>query len=306
MKSIDELLKIASKTDITVLIQGESGTGKEVAARKLHKESSRRSGPFIALNCGAIAKNLIESTLEGAKRGAYTGASTEQIGLVRAANGGTLFLDEIGELPFECQSRLLRILQERVVLPIGATHPIPVNFRLICATNRNLKDEVFNGNFREDLFFRLNVFPIQLPPLRERIDFEIIAQQLWNEANQNAKVSLMDQADLSPTEISLLHLFNWPGNIRQLQNVLQRYSLLKPHGIKLNEILDAEYSEPLYPITACHEPQIHSVTPEWKQIAKTIQKCNGNKVQAAKLLGISRSNLYLQIKKASLFQQEAG
>ena len=151
MKSAKELLKIASKSTITVLLQGESGTGKEAAARQLHRESDRCRGPFVALNCGAIAKNLAESTLEGAKKGAFTGATADQPGVVRSAHGGTLFLDEIGELPFEMQSKLLRILQERSVMPVGSTVAIPVDFRLVCATNRNLKDEIVAGRFREDV-----------------------------------------------------------------------------------------------------------------------------------------------------------
>jgi len=142
MKTANDLLQIAAKSSITVLIQGESGTGKEVAARFLHRAGPRPGGPFIAVNCGAIAKNLIESTLEGAKRGAYTGATADQIGVVRAAESGTLFLDEIGELPYESQSRLLRILQERAVMPVGATRSIPVDFRLVCATNKNLKEDM--------------------------------------------------------------------------------------------------------------------------------------------------------------------
>ena len=180
MKPFKELLKIASKSSITVLLQGESGTGKEVAARFLHRESDRCRGPFVALNCGAIAKNLAESTLEGAKKGAFTGATADQPGVVRSAHGGTLFLDEIGEMSFDMQSKLLRILQERSVMPLGSTTAIPVDFRLVCATNKNLKAEVSAGRFREDLFFRLSTFPIQLPPLRDREDFDIIANEIWD------------------------------------------------------------------------------------------------------------------------------
>lgn len=342
MKTPNELLKIAAQTNITVLIQGESGTGKEVAARYLHKSGLRAHGPFVAVNCGAIAKNLIESTLEGAKRGSYTGANADQPGVVRAAEGGTLFLDEIGELPYECQSRLLRILQERAVMPIGATRSIPVDFRLVCATNRNLREEVAAGRFREDLFFRLNAFPVQLSPLRERGDFETLAQELWQEAlayttpnaniahkvNQEPKVNFnvplsctatppckAEYAELRSTnfctpqlngkELAHLRLYKWPGNIRQLKNVLQRYALLRPHGIALPEILADEYSTidgcPPNKDTLVSEPAIATLrtTPPWATIETTLQKLGGNKQKTAQALGISRTNLYLQIKKAA-------
>ncbi len=286
MKTPKELLKIAAETNITVLLQGESGSGKEVAARYLHNASLRNQGPFIALNCGAIAKNLMESILEGARKGAFTGAVTDQMGVVRAANGGTLFLDEIGELPLDCQSRLLRILQERTVMPIGSSQSIPVDFRLICATNRNLRAEIAEGRFREDLFFRISTFPITLQPLREREDFDNIVIEIWSEfCDQELRCNV----SLSPADVAQLHLFNWPGNIRQLKNVLQRYALMKPHGITLEEILCEEYTG----------REIAEKKHDWETIQYVLEQCGGNKVQASKRLGISRSNLYEQIKKAT-------
>lgn len=286
MKTPKELLKIAAETNITVLLQGESGSGKEVAARYLHNASQRNQGPFIALNCGAIAKNLMESILEGARKGAFTGAVSDQMGVVRAANGGTLFLDEIGELPLDCQSRLLRILQERTVMPIGSSQSIPVDFRLICATNRNLRAEIAEGRFREDLFFRISTFPITLQPLREREDFDSIVIEIWSEfCNQELRCNV----SLSPADVAQLHLFNWPGNIRQLKNVLQRYALMKPHGITLEEILCEEYTG----------REIAEKKHDWETIQYVLEQCGGNKVQASKRLGISRSNLYEQIKKAT-------
>ena len=177
MKDPKKLLQIAANSSVTVLIQGESGAGKEVAARYIHDHSPRRFGPFVALNCGALAQNLIESTLEGSVKGAFTGAYADQKGIVRAANGGTLFLDEIGELPLDAQSKFLRILQEKAVLPVGSSKSIPVDFRLICATNRDLKKEIAAKRFREDLFFRLNVFPIFIPPLRDFAQAVQVARQ---------------------------------------------------------------------------------------------------------------------------------
>ena len=300
MKSAKELLKIASKSTITVLLQGESGTGKEVAARQLHRESDRCRGPFVALNCGAIAKNLAESTLEGAKKGAFTGATADQPGVVRSAHGGTLFLDEIGEMPFDMQSKLLRILQERTVMPIGSATAIPVDFRLVCATNKDLKEEVAAGRFREDLFFRLNTFPIRLTPLRERDDFDQLAMELWNEVFKLGGIVPPGTGDsLTYPELLQLHMYPWPGNIRQLKNVLQRFALLRPHGITLEEILKDEYD-----IGICRErpasPQ--PAKPAWDVIENTLHHFGGNKMQTARALGISRSNLYLQIKKATLLQ----
>ena len=339
MKSSKELLKIASNSLITVLIHGESGTGKEVAARFLHENSSRRGGPFVALNCGAIAKNLVESILEGFRKGAFTGAVSDQPGVVRAAQGGTLFLDEIGELPLECQSKLLRILQERAVLPVGATRSIPVDFRLVCATNRNLREDVAAGRFREDLFFRLNVFPVMLQPLREREDFGSLANEIWRgcasgewglsaavtksglsadtSGLQGGEGAVATSGALSASDLSLLQIYNWPGNIRQLKNVLQRYALLKSHGISLGEILEEEYSElPMaytqneygalferrqgYQYGMPYPGESRSIVPtrvNREMVESAIRRCGGNKVRAAKMLGISRSNLYLQMKK---------
>lgn len=288
MKTLEKLLKIAASSTIPVLLQGESGSGKEVAARTLHRESDRKSGPFVALNCGAIPQNLAESTLEGAKKGAFTGAISTQTGVVRAAEGGTLFLDEIGEMPFEMQSRLLRILQEHTVRPIGETDDIHVDFRLVCATNRDLKTEVAKGRFREDLFFRLNVLPIRIPSLRERDDFNEIANSIWNE---------LQGESLTNNELQQLSIHSWPGNIRQLKNILERYALLKNHGYSLYEILDTEFQE----FTIAEKNAKYDVTkkqsPNLQTILDTINKCNGNKSKAAKMLGISRGSLCYQIKK---------
>lgn len=343
MEKTIKLLKIASKSNIPVLLQGESGAGKEVAARTLHKNSHRSGGPFIALNCGAIPASLAESTLEGSQKGAYTGASAEQIGIVRAAHGGTLFLDEIGEMPFEMQSRLLRVLQERAVRPVGATESISVDFRLVCATNRDLKAEVARGRFRQDLFYRLNAFPVTLPPLRERSDFGNIANDVWQNilrdmpelqaggpahstlseenshsalSEENSPPALSDNKShlaLSEDEIRELKKRSWPGNVRQLKNVLQRYALLKPHGYSLPGILDEEFSEPFF----CEPKQTYtarySATPlpfadsmaipiakapslEWEAIQHAIAKCGGNKSRAAEILGISRGCLCYRLK----------
>lgn len=307
MEKTEKLLKIAAASNIPVLLQGESGAGKEVAARRLHQGSARHSKPFIAINCGAIPTGLIESTLEGSQKGAFTGANATQLGVVRAAEGGTLFLDEIGEMPLEMQRRLLRILQEHSVLPVGATESIHVDFRLICATNRDLKTEVALGRFREDLFFRLNTFPITIPPLRKRSDFEKIAQNIWEEiqssdlqADVGGQTHNSQAGALTYEELQTLKNKPWPGNIRQLKNVLQRYALLKPFGYTLASILDEEFETS--PSDILKEPttryQARSHAPDIEIIENAITKFNGNKTQAAHSLGISRGCLCYQIKKA--------
>jgi len=296
MNRHESMLRIAASSDISVLLLGESGSGKEVAARFVHAHSKRAGGPFIALNCGAIAKGLTESILEGHRKGAFTGASEERLGVVRSAEHGTLFLDEIGEMPFETQCKLLRILQERAVMPLGSCDSLPVDFRLICATNRDLRAEVHAGRFREDLYFRLNVFPVKIPPLREREDFATIAQEIWKE--------FTDHKPLSANEIASLSKRNWPGNVRQLKNVLQRYSLLKPYDITLSKLLDEEFFDPT-PYNSVAEPfKLYNVkarriteTPEWELICSELSKNSGNRSITAQKLGISRGCLNYHIKK---------
>ena len=295
MQTFKRLLSIAAKSTIPVLIYGESGSGKEIAARFLHKQSERKEGPFVAVNCGALAKNLIENLLEGSKKGVYTGSLSDQKGLVRAADHGTLFLDEIGEMPIDLQSRLLRIIQEKAVLPIGESHSIPVDFRLICATHRDLKKQVQDGFFREDLFFRLHVFPMRIPSLRERKeDFRDLALEIWNEIKQSSLAPEYPDLELSLEELAILARFSWPGNVRQLKNVLQRYYLLKPYGESLQTILDQEVSS----FSDVREIQkVRSNAPKWDHIMEALNKHGHNKSKAAAFLGVSRGCLCYQIKK---------
>ena len=309
MKDQQKMLEIAALSNIPVLLQGESGAGKEVAARFIHNHGLRRDRPFVALNCSSIPKSLAESILEGSVKGAFTGAVDEKLGLVRSAEGGTLFLDEIGELPLETQSKLLRILQEKAVTPVGAAQSIPVNFRLICATNRNLKMEIADGNFRADLFFRINVFPIEIPPLRARPDFDVVASDLWREARNQAMVridgtdDLNHQRNLSTEEMELLKACPWPGNVRQLKNILQRYSVLKPYDVSLTEILTQEFSVPkLYEKNICSIYvtdflRKRKKKPTLTDIEETLLLCKGNKCKAARKLGISRGSLCYQLQK---------
>lgn len=295
MNDAMRLLAIAAKSDIPVLLCGESGTGKEVAARKLHSLSLRASGPFIAVNCGALSAGLVESLFEGACRGAFTGAVRDRAGFVRAADKGTLFLDEIGELPLESQTRLLRILQEKTVTPVGSERSIPVDFRLVCATHRDLEEFVRAGCFREDLFFRLNAFPVRIPPLRKRpaAEFDALIKELWAE---------LAGVPLSAEDTLLLRDFPWPGNVRQLKNVLCRYRLLGPHGTTLSDILVGEPPDPDWAhsgiLNEHRAPyRVRAVSPAWESIREALAEEKDNKTRAAKRLGISRGALCYQVRK---------
>lgn len=315
MNRHESMLHIAAGSDVSVLLLGESGSGKEVAARYIHAHGKRAGGPFVALNCGAIAKGLTESILEGHGKGAFTGATDARLGVVRSAEKGTLFLDEIGEMPLEIQCKLLRILQERTVMPLGYSEAFPVDFRLVCATNRDLRAEVRAGRFREDLYFRLNVFPVRIPPLREREDFETLAEELWEGVAEGAG----GLGPLTCHQLALLSNREWPGNVRQLKNVLQRYSLLKPYGVELDCVLEEEFREALPPPSdkgtvkppmagaagrigrwlGCSEvrERRYTVSPEWNLICSELARNDGNRSQTAMKLGISRGCLNYQIKK---------
>jgi len=278
-----KMLQIAAGSDLPVLITGESGTGKEVAARELHALGIRGDKPFVAVNCGAISAGIAESLFCGHVRGAFTGANREQHGFVRAANGGTLFLDEVAELPPEIQKTLLRTLQEKTVMPVGSQKEIRVNFRLICATHRDLPTLIERGFFRQDLYFRLAALPIKIPPLRERDDLRNIAKSLWR-----------GQEPLSEHNFSILQNYSWPGNIRQLKNVLERYALFKKHGYRLEFLLKSEFEQCNFSLKEPPPPQYKL---DANKISEEIRDCNGNKSHAAKKLGISRGSLYYRLGK---------
>jgi formate hydrogenlyase transcriptional activator len=224
LKSVLEEVNLVAPTDSTVLILGETGTGKELIARAIHERSNRSSGPFIRVNCAAIPASLIASELFGHEKGAFTGALQRRLGRFEAANGGTIFLDEIGELPAETQVALLRVLQEREFERVGSSLPISVDVRIIAATNRDLKTAVAEGTFRQDMFYRLNVFPIRVPSLRERIDdipalVEHFVERFAQKAGKKFSVIRMNT-------IETLQAHHWPGNIRELQNVIERAVIL--------------------------------------------------------------------------------
>jgi two-component system NtrC family response regulator len=221
MKRVLEIVERVADTEATVLITGESGTGKELVANKLHQMSSRREGPFVAVNCAAIARELLESELFGHVKGAFTGAIKDKQGKFQLAQGGTLFLDEVGELPLELQPKLLRALQEKVVDPVGATHPVRLDVRIVAATNRDLETAAAEGTFRRDLFYRLSVIPIEMPPLREcREDIPLLV---------NHFLSLFGGASVSITAeaMDVLRSYDWPGNVRELENAIERLVIIR-------------------------------------------------------------------------------
>ena len=289
----EKSLKYAA-TDSTVLIVGESGTGKEMFAQGIHQASKRKNGPFVAINCGALPGNLIESELFGYEEGAFTGASKNgKMGLFIEAHGGTIFLDEIGELPIELQARLLRVIQEREVRPVGSNRIIPINVRIIAATNKDLLKEIENKNFRSDLYYRLNILNIRVPTLVERkgdicIIFKHFSNIMFSKFNKKLKIS--------EKAINKLEQYNWPGNIRELENITERLVVLAE-----DEITDELVNEALNDFTIYEDANINSLEQLKKtQILKVLSECEGNQTLAANKLEISRTHLWRLLKKYNL------
>ena len=300
-----EVLRLAehvAPTDSTVLIAGESGTGKEVVARYIHNLSSRSDGPFMSINCGALPENLLESELFGHVKGSFTGAVRDTQGLFAAARGGSFFLDEVGEMPPSLQVKLLRVLQEREVIPVGATESIPVDVRIIAATNRNLEEEIRRGNFRSDLFYRLNVIALDLPPLRERRDdllhlIEAILNRLAAEAGGETRA-------LSSEALDAVMVYDWPGNVRELENALEHAVVLSKgnliEGSALPERITTRRKEPLVAERSYSNPALDVI--ERAYIMWVLQAEGGNKTRAAEVLGIDPSTLY---RKLSRYEEQA-
>ncbi len=299
-KRFMELLKLAehvAPTDSTVLIQGESGTGKEVVARYVHNLSSRTEGPFLSINCGALPENLLESELFGHVKGSFTGAVRDKQGLFAAARGGSFFLDEVGEMPPSLQVKLLRVLQEREAIPVGATEAIPVDVRIIAATNRDLEEEIRRGNFRSDLFYRLNVIALNLPPLRERRDdllllIENFLQSLGTEAGTDPKA-------LASEALDAVMVYEWPGNVRELENALEHATVLSRGNLieaaSLPERITKRRKEPLVAERSYRNPTLEVI--ERAYIMWVLQAEGGNKTRAAEVLGIDPSTLYRKLSR---------
>ena len=282
-----------ASTDTTTCLQGESGTGKEVVARFIHATSPRRRGPFLAINCAALPEALLESELFGFERGAFTGAQHSKPGQIELASGGVLFLDEITEMSVTAQAKMLRVLQEREFLRLGGTRPIKVNVRVIAATNQDLRNAVAQGRFREDLYYRINVFDIRMPPLRERgHDILLLAHSVLEEfarANGCPPVQLTSGA-----EDALLNYY-WPGNVRELRNVLERAAIVCEGPFVDAEHLSLAVREDIPSLDSTDLGAL-----ERQAIAQALREVGGNKARAAKQLGISRTQLYSRLRKYGL------
>jgi transcriptional regulator with GAF, ATPase, and Fis domain len=294
----NQIMKVAP-TDSTVLVLGETGTGKELIAKSIHQHSQRCEKPFVPINCAAIPEGLLESELFGHEKGAFTGADSKKIGKFEAAEGGTIFLDEIGDMPLGTQAKLLRVIQESLFERVGGTRPIKVNVRFIAATNQDLASMSEKGTFRQDLFFRLNVFPINLPPLRDRReDIPLLVERFLEKLNKNQKVS-------SET-IHFLTAYDWPGNVRELQNAIESASVLA-EDVLLPRHLPYTITQNMYSGTT-HLPEENQAYEtlnidmriqdiERRMIINALKRSHGIQAQAARILGIKERSLWHRIKK---------
>ena len=301
---LDQAARVAP-TEATVLIEGETGTGKEVLARSIHFNSLRRQRPFVTINCGAIPAELLQSELFGHLRGSFTGAITHKKGRVELADTGTLFLDEIGELPMELQVRLLRLIQEREIEKIGATNATKVDVRIIAATNRNLSSLVRNGSFREDLYYRLCVVPIQLPALRDRAEDIPLFVKHFFEASK--KKHRKNKLVLPPFLFPYFSAYNWPGNVRQLENTIERIVVLSSgEEVLLEEVPDFLRPGPqkMGAVTPAHSPEGMSLGAVEKDlIFQALCQSNWNQSRAARYLGITRKTLLYRISKYGIVRE---
>jgi two-component system, NtrC family, nitrogen regulation response regulator GlnG len=327
MQEIYRIIARLTTTDLTVMINGESGAGKELVARALHDYGRRRQGPFVAINMAAIPRELIESELFGHERGAFTGATNRHVGRFEQAAGGTLFLDEIGDMPPEAQTRLLRVLQEGEYTTVGGRQPIRANARIVAATHRDLRALIRSGQFREDLFYRLNVVPIRLPPLRERPDdIPVLAQHFLNKAQSEG----LPAKTIDPAAMAMLSAYRWPGNVRELENLIRRLAALVPQpiiteAILAQELADYAIAEEPAPIAINDDPDSMATVVE-RHIARllaairesgeegvlyeralaelerplirmTLAETRGNQIRAAALLGLNRNTLRKKIRE---------
>ena len=291
MVDIYKVVSRVAPTDATILVQGDTGTGKELIARMVHRNSPRSAHPFLPVDCASIAPSLLESELFGALRGAYTGADRDRMGIFEAANHGTVFLDEIGDIELNFQLKLLRFLQEHEIRPLGSARSKPVDVRVIAATNRDLQALVEEGKFREDLWFRVNVVRILLPPLRERTgDVTLLAHHFVRKYNERYR----QQTRLTDSGLKTLQEYVWPGNVRQLQHMLERLTILAP-GSRIDE---AAVREAIRATEPREHPTETLAGAEMDQIRKVLAATGGNKSRAARILAIERKTLYRKLERA--------
>ena len=291
VRQLYEHVRLVAPTDMSVLVTGASGTGKEYIARRIHEQSNRSKAPFVAVDCGAIPKELAASEFFGHVKGSFTGAIENKTGAFVAAQGGTIFLDEIGNLTYEVQVQLLRALQERKVKPIGSNQEIAINVRLISATNENLRQAIEKGDFREDLYHRINEFTIRIPDLKERKeDLLLFANHFLDLANSELQKDIIG---FDNDTMQLFQSYSWPGNLRQMKNVIKYATLLATGRYITRKELPEELTENLSSHTNI---QLKNVEHERDLIRKALQECGNNKTRAAQLLGIDRKTLYNKLK----------
>jgi transcriptional regulator with PAS, ATPase and Fis domain len=298
--AVRDMIEKVRDSDAPVFILGESGTGKELAARTIHETGRRRAGQFVAVNCGAIPENLLESELFGHARGSFTGAVRDKAGLIEEAGGGTFFLDEIGDLPLILQAKLLRVLEEKKIRRVGETRVRSVDVRFVSATNKNIEREVARGNFREDLYYRLKIIPIELPPLRERKDdLLLLLDHFMDEYSRSMRRT---RPRFSPLALELLVNYPWPGNIRELQNEVQRCLIVAGDG----PIVHEEHLSPkINPGGETYSPASHRLSEaraafEKRFLREALVRCNFHRSRTAAEVGLTRQGLFKLLKKHNL------
>jgi DNA-binding NtrC family response regulator len=294
MQAMFEMIENVALSEAPVLINGESGTGKELVARAIHEASDRSDKPYIKVNCAALNENLLESELFGHAKGAYTGADRSRVGRFEAAHGGTIFLDEIGDIPPSTQVKLLRVLEEKEIERVGEQTPIKVDVRIISATNRKLEDLIKQDRFREDLFFRINVFPLRCPALRERVeDIPAIVQSF---IRQNTTKTGKKILGLTPEAMERMTRYSWPGNVRELRNAIEYAFVLCPSGGIGIQHLPPKVSGAAPEFMPVKGRQVNNL-PEKQELLKVLRQTQGNQSEAARMLGVSRVTVWKRIKK---------
>ena len=306
MKALRQQLSLMAGTNGRVLIFGESGTGKELVAHAIHEHSPRASEPFVEVNCAAIPEELIESELFGHRKGSFTGAGDDKVGKLKKADGGTMFLDEVGDMSLKTQAKVLRALEEQRFEPIGAHESVQVDVRVVAATNKNLEEEIARGNFREDLFYRLNVVPFYVPPLRDRVeDISLLADHFLSEF---AAAYGRKPKELTPEALRVLQEYYWPGNVRELRNLMERIVIMNPQvridarNIPLNPARRAVFEHTVDRFGSLQEVREAA---EREYILKKLEETQGNITRTAELLGLERSNLYRKMRSLGIAPKES-